>query len=459
MQAIKPSAGDPRLGENPRQRLTTHVVTEAVAQERCREFLGQEHALGMRRAKGRSLYQVICRDDVWVGVILWTGSCWHLKARDEWVGWDAVTRSERLQLIVQQGRFLVLEQTRAPNLASQILGAAIRDLPGQWEEVFGYRPLLAETFTDPESHAGTCYKAAGWEPVGFSGRDGRHYGEKLPERVRPKKLWLKPLHPQARERLCACELAPPYRDGVAAHAGVRSALKTAELASLFQAFQRVPDPRTRAGQRYPMGSVLALVALGLLRGSVHLSGILRTAQRLNQNQRAHLRLRCKKGTRFRPIPGYDVFREVLRRVDLEALARGLTQWLQTHAGQLPRTLAVDGKTIRDHLGLIVTLVDTEEGTPVAVAADVRGKGHELKTTQALLASPEVNLLHATVTADSLHCQDQTAHLITRDKGGDYLLQIRDNQPTLHQLAQQQLAQAPPLSPKPTADTAAANSGT
>jgi hypothetical protein len=146
-------------------------------------------------------------------------------------------------------------------------------------------------------------------------------------------------------------------------------------------------------------------------------------------------------------------------VDLDALARGLTQWLQAHAGQLPRTLAVDGKTIRDHLGLIVALVDTEDGTPVAVAADVRGKGHELKTTQKLLASPGVNLLHATVTADSLHCQDQTAHLITRDKGGDYVLQVRDNQPTLHQFAQQQLVQAPPLCPKPTADTAAANSET
>jgi hypothetical protein len=88
---------------------------------------------------------------------------------------------------------------------------------------------------------------------------------------------------------------------------------------------------------------------------------------------------------------------------LEALAQVLTQWLQAHAGQLPRTLAMDAKTIRDHLGLIVTLVDTEEGTPVTLAADVRGKGHELKTTQKLLASPEVNLLHAAVTAGSLHC--------------------------------------------------------
>jgi len=55
-----------------------------------------------------------------------------------------------------------------------------------------------------------------------------------------------------------------------------------------------------------------------------------------------------------------------------------------------------------------------------------------------------NLKGAIVTADSLHCQDQTAHLITREKGGDYILQIRGNQPTLEAFAQKQLGCAPPL---------------
>jgi hypothetical protein len=147
-----------------------------------------------------------------------------------------------------------------------------------------------------------------------------------------------------------------------------------------------------------------------------------------------------------------VFRDVLRRLDVDLLAQRLTQWLQSHAGQLPRTLAIDGKIIRDHLGLIVALVDTEEGTPVAVAAHLEGKGHELKTAQALLAAPEVNLLGATVTADSLHCQDETVHIITREKGGHYLVQVRDNQLKLHELAQSQLAQQAPLFSPPTATT-------
>jgi len=240
--------------------------------------------------------------------------------------------------------------------------------------------------------------------------------------------------------------------------GERCALKIAQLESLRTVLQRVPDPRSPSARRYSIGAVLTLVALGLLRGATHLSEIVRTAQRLDQRQRAHLGLPCKKGTRFRSVPTYDVFREVLRRVELAALARELTLWLQAHAGTLPRTLAVDGKTIREHLGLIVTLVDAESGAPVAVAADVRGKGHELKTTQALLASEEVQLQNAVVTADSLHCQDLTAHLITREKGGDYLLQVRDNQPTLHRHAQTQLAGAPPLFAPPTPDAGASKNG-
>jgi hypothetical protein len=445
----------PRIRAGSAQRFTTHIITEKTARRRFNALLEEEHALGSRQAKGRSLYQVICdEEDRWVALVLWTGACWHLGARDQWVGWDGVTRSERLQLVVHQARFLVLQSARDSVWSSAILAAATRDLPAQWEEVFDYRPLLAETFTDPETHAGTCYKAAGWEAAGFSGGALKHYADKIPGCARPKKLWLKPLEPRARQKLCAPDLPDAQQAGLAGHAGVRCPLKATQLLSLYEVFGRLPDPRRRNSRRYPLQAVLTLVALGLLRGAVHVSTIVRTAQKLTQAQRKNLRLPFKKATKFRSVPCYDVFRDVLRGIDLQILAQRLTQWLQARAGELPRTLAVDGKIIRDHLGLIVTLVDTEEGAPVAVAANIEGKGHELKTTQALLASPEVNLVNATVTADSLHCQDQSAHIIAREKGGQFLFQVRNNQPSLHQLAQSQLADKAPLFLQPTAGTAA-----
>lgn len=428
----------------PTPPLSAHVITEELARKRFADLLDDEHRLGSRKPKGRTLYQVVCRGERWIGLSLWTAALWHFKSRDQRIGWDPVLRSERLQLIIHQSRFLLLEAEREPNLASQLLAVMVRELPRQWEECFGYQPLLAETFTDPEAHHGTCYKAAGWEPVGFSRRDGRHYAEKLPEPLSSKKMWIKPLLPKALELLVAPELPEACVAGVASHAGERLAITSKQLGSLFDALQKIKDPRSPKARQFPLGAVLSLIVLGLLRGHAHLNPIVRQSTRLSQQQRRTLRLPMKKGGKFRRVPGYDVFREVLHRVDLEALATTLTEWMQSHAGELPRNLAVDGKMIRDRLGLVVTLVDTETGAPVAVSADPRGKGHELKLTQRLLASDAVNLRGAVVTADSLHCQDQSAHCITREKGGDYILQVRANQPSLEEHARKRLGETPPL---------------
>ncbi len=146
---------------------------EDTARRRFNALLDEEHALGFRKARGRSLYQIICdENDNWVALVLWTGAFWHLGARDNWVGWDAMTRSERLQLFVHQARFLGLQNARDSVWNSALLAAAVRDLTEQCEEVFDYRPLPAETFTDPETHEGTCYKAADWEPAGLSSGEG-----------------------------------------------------------------------------------------------------------------------------------------------------------------------------------------------------------------------------------------------------------------------------------------------
>jgi hypothetical protein len=66
------------------------------------------------------------------------------------------------------------------------------------------------------------------------------------------------------------------------------------------------------------------------------------------------------------VPAYGVFYQVLTRLDNEAFATLLSDWLQARAGTLPQALALDGKMIRDHLGLL-TLAQHEDGAPQAVA--------------------------------------------------------------------------------------------
>ena len=106
--------------------LEVKVAHSAQDWRRAKAALGQEHGLGAGREAGDRLAQLVCEDGKLVAVLVWCAAAWHLQARDERVGWDAVTRSQRLKLVVQLRRFLVLEATRRPNLASQCLGAGLR---------------------------------------------------------------------------------------------------------------------------------------------------------------------------------------------------------------------------------------------------------------------------------------------------------------------------------------------
>lgn len=412
--------------------LTLHTTIDPSDRRLVAQWLQAEHFLGDFQPVGHTLFQIVTEAEHPVAVLVWAASAYHLKDRDAWIGWDRLTCASRRNLIVNNVRFLVREAARRPNLASQVLALALKALPAHWQTHFGYQPLLAETFTDPELHAGTCYKAAGWQPLGFTQGHRRHRADFYVPNDRPKRLWVKPLRPDTQARLCAPSLAPEHAAGQTSGAGARCALKAKPLYSLAQALRRVPDARARDGLQYPLAAILTVLALGLLLGRVHLSEIVRDGQRLSQHQRQRIGFRLRRGRRFVPAPAYNTYRAVLRTLDLDALAGVLTDWLSAHRGQLPATLAYDGKTIRERLGLIVTLLDVDEGVPVAVAAEPRGKGHEMTCARKLLNS--VPLENLTVIADSLHTNAQNAHTIVSQKGGDYMAALKDNQPTLHALA-------------------------
>ena len=166
-------------------------VEEVVAEQAgwFDEQLGEHHYLGAGRPVGDYLRQVVRRRGVVVALLVWGPACYALKDRDLWIGWSANQRVERLKLVVQNRRFLLLTAKGGePNLASQALAAALRALPGQWVERFGYAPVLAETFTDPESYAGTCYKASNWQAVGSSAGYSRHRADFYVPNDRPKQI-------------------------------------------------------------------------------------------------------------------------------------------------------------------------------------------------------------------------------------------------------------------------------
>lgn len=329
--------------------------------------LSDQHYLGAGRAVGDYLRQVVEIEGKPVALLVWGPACYALKDRDLWISWSVTQRLERLKLIVQNRRFLLLHpQGESPNLASQAMGAALRVLARQWQEHFGYRPLLAESFTDPEAYAGTCYKASNWEAVGHSAGYSRHRADFYIPNDRPKRLWLRPLVPEARQLLRSVELPADCRAGLTAPPSGTLPVNAEQLGSLLDVFRKAPDPRD-ANTRYRIGPVLTLIAMALLAGRREIAEIARFATTLTQPQRRRLGLPRKKGTRaFQEVPGYGVFYQVLTRMNPEAFATLLNGWLQSRSGTLPQALALDGKMIRDHIGLL-TLAQHEDGAPQAIA--------------------------------------------------------------------------------------------
>lgn len=425
---------------------------EVVGSSEAKRFdalLKAQHYLGEGRSVGDYLRQVAIENGQWVALLAWGPACYALKDRDRWIGWSATQRAERLKLVVQNRRFLLLSpKGQRPNLASQVLGAATRGLAAHWREEFGYAPVLAETFTDIEQFAGTCYKASGWEAVGQSQGYARHRADFYVRNDRPKRLWLKKLHADAVAILGGATLPSAQEPGGHSNAHGVMPLNEAQRRSLAQTLAEVEDVR-KANLQFGMGPVLSIVAMALLCGVRQLSQIVRFGHRLTQAQRRELGLPRKKKTRFYRVPCYDVFYKMLRRIDPEDLARKLNGWLQQNQGALPTALALDGKMIRDVVG-VVTLAEHEQGQPWAMSrmSEKQGEGQhcELKSAQRLLENGPA-LDHRIVTADPLHNQKLTAQIIV-EKGGDYLLQIKGNQPTLQEYARRSFI-TPPFFPPPT----------
>lgn len=428
--------------------LRVRVVTEGAEIKTFDRRLDDRHYLGATRPVGDFLRQIVERDGKAVALLAWGAAALKLKDREAWIGWSLTQRMERLKLVVQNRRFLLVhDQGQEPNLPSQILAAACGVLPEQWEGPFGYRPVLAETFTDPEAYAGTCYKAAGWQPVGHTQGHSRHRLEFYIPNERPKRLWLKELCPGAREKLRAVDLDETLAKGCVAAPNGLLPLPAEQCRSLLEVLRQAPDPRAN-NSRFRIGSVLSLVTLALLSGARDVAQVARFATRLHPKQRAALGLPRKSGTRrFYEVPSYSVFYQVLGRMDPEDFAQRLNGWLGEQAGCLPTALSLDGKMIRDLIGT-VTLADAENGSPVALAIMDQKEGTtRCEQTAARSLIDAVPMLEGqTVTADPLHCQRELARAIV-DKGGDYLFQIKGNQPKIFAHAARQCQGAPPLCTK------------
>jgi hypothetical protein len=137
------------------------------------ELMIQGHPRGAGPLVGRQLYYLVKSEHGWLGGLGFSSSALHLEARDQWIGWDWDTRRANLHHVVNMSRFLIRPGVSCKNLASCVLGMAVREFPGDFEARYGHRPLLLESFVDTSHYRGTCYRAANWQYLGRTKGRGR----------------------------------------------------------------------------------------------------------------------------------------------------------------------------------------------------------------------------------------------------------------------------------------------
>lgn len=385
------------------------------------------HYLGLRSLFGKTLRYVAVADERWLALLGWQAAALKCAARDAWIGWPRVLHYQRLHLVANNARFLILPDAHVPNLASRVLALNLHRLCEDWQRIHGHPLLLAETFVDTARFTGACYRAANWQVLGNTRGFARHNG-RYTAHGQPKQVLVYPLHRRARTLLCAPQLPPAWSAPMQ-----RISLSSAQMEDLHQRLRALPDCRHARGQRHRQATVLTIAIAAVLAGSRGYTAIAEWAARLTQSQLKRLRARYNPCTERFEAPSEPTIRRILQSGDVASFDATLSDWL-LGLSDPTAALAVDGKTLRGAVREDASQVHLlsaflhEQGITLA-QREIPAKTNEIPEIKPLL--DPLPLQGRVVTADALHTQRETARFLVEDKQAHYLFTVKENQPTLY----------------------------
>jgi hypothetical protein len=424
--------------------------TDVLARVKVR-LLGEDERLEFDRLLeekhyilvGQSLRYVAELDGQWLALICFSAAALHLKARERWIKWSPRQRARRLGLVVNNSRFLVLpERQRYPNLASRVLGLCLRRLSVDWQDRWQHPVLVVESFVDESQYRGTCYRACGFEAVGPTKGFTRSSRDFYIPHDQPKQLYLRELKPGARTLLRQAR----WPEALACHETNLSGpcpFQASALETLLDRLGALHDSRRGHGLRHRQRFVLACAAVSTLMGACGYRAFENTCKKFTQRQLRALGCQIDEEGYYYP-PSDSTFQRVLKKVESGNLASIIGSWLaEQEIGALAR-LAVDGKVLRGsgrHDGKPLQLLSavTHHLRLTLEQIPIEEKSNEIPALKPLLKRlrPPPGTL---VTADAIHCQQESARFITQEFGGDYFFGLKGNQSGILEKAQRLLAQ-------------------
>ena len=209
---------------------------------------------------------------------------------------------------------------------------------------------------------------------------------------------------------------------------LEDAFRPSRLRALLDHFAAIEDPREAPKVRYPLREVLFVVVAATIADCEDYDEIADWGE-------AHL-LFLRRFSEFHfGTPCADWLRVVMNRIDPDLFQQCFTDWATALRPNAPKLIAIDGKTSRRthdrsrgrralHM---VSAWATHERLVLAQEA-VDEKANECAAIPEVL--DRLDLKGAIVTIDAIACNPTIAEAITA-RGGDYLLAVKANQPTLH----------------------------
>lgn len=392
---------------------------------RWNTLMANHHYLGFKSLVGESLRYVAEIQNQWVALLGWSAAALQCQPRDTWIGWPTILRWQRLPLIVNNARFLILPEIHIPNLASKILSLNLKRLSKDWQHIYDHPVVLAETFVDSQRFRGTCYQAANWiylgQTQGFGKSAHRYFYH-----GQSKAVFVRPLNQRARRWL-----TDPVGNPKLIRKVKPMQLTIQQTEDLIKTLTTLPDPRKKRGIRHRQLSILAIALCAVLSGARSYCAIDEWAQRCSQNILKRLWCRFDDRQKAYLPPSEPTIRRLLQTINPEAVDQHIGGWLSSLFTS--QAVGLDGKTLKgarlkngSQVKLLSAFVH-QEGITIA-QKEIPPEHNEITIAPALLEP--LPLTGKVVTADALHTQKELARYIVENKQADYCFTVKDNQKTL-----------------------------
>ena len=142
-------------------------------------------------------YLIRCEEGV-LGAFGFGPAAYHLDCRDTWIGWDPKAREQNRRRVICLSRCLIRLGIKCVNLMSRCYSMVLARVAEDWDQRYGVKPLLVETYVDRSTYTGVSLSAANWRRLGQSSCRGRSSSTPKDRPKTPKDVWVRELKSKTR---------------------------------------------------------------------------------------------------------------------------------------------------------------------------------------------------------------------------------------------------------------------